>query len=176
MRIGDALLVSGDVGRHGIAVMALREGLEFETEIRSDCAPLVEPVRALLDAGIDVHCLRDMTRGGLGASVHEIADSTGFTLDLVEPAIPVIDDVRGACEMLGLEPMNVANEGRFLAIVAGPDADRALQILRAQEGGTYAARIGAVVDRGAAPVPIRTAVGLTRIVDLPSGEQLPRIC
>ncbi len=176
VRPGDAVLVSGDLGRHGIAVMARREGLSFETEILSDCASLVEPVHALIDAGIDVHCLRDMTRGGLGAAVHEIAEASGTTFALDEPSVPVGEDVRGACEMLGLEALHVANEGRFLAVVPEGEAARAVQVLAARGDSAGPAIIGRVEERGVAPVVVRTQVGLERILDLPSGEQLPRIC
>jgi hydrogenase expression/formation protein HypE len=172
---GDVVILSGDIGRHGIAIMASREGLAFETAIESDCAPLVDPVMGLLEAGIDVHCLRDLTRGGLGAALVEIAHSAGRRIDIHEPAIPVRPDVHAACELLGLEPLYVANEGRFVAFVARDDADRALAILHGHRLGEGAVRIG---DAGAAgsEVVMTGSLGTSRVVDLPSGEQLPRIC
>jgi len=172
---GDAVILSGDIGRHGIAIMASREGLAFETTIESDCAPLGDPVLRLLEAGIDVHCLRDLTRGGLGAALVEIARTAGRRIEIQESAIPVRPDVHAACELLGLEPLYVANEGRFIAFVAPDGADRALAILRSHRLGEGAARIGEVGGDGTDVVmtgPLQTA----RVVDLPSGEQLPRIC
>jgi hydrogenase expression/formation protein HypE len=176
VRPGDAVLLSGDLGRHGIAVMAAREGLGFESAIESDCAPLVEPVLALIEAGVEVRCLRDLTRGGLASALVEIAESAGLGIELEEPAIACRDDVRSACELLGFDPIYVANEGRFVAFVAPDEADRALAILRRHEVSRAAALIGRV---GAGPpgrVSMRGAIGGTRVVDMLSGEQLPRIC
>ncbi len=173
VRPGDAVLLSGDIGRHGIAVMARREGLEFETEITSDCAPLTEPVRALLQNGLEVHCLRDLTRGGLTSALVEISESARLPMQIEEESVPVRDEVRGACEILGLEPFSVANEGRFIAFVPAAEAETARRRL-----GPEATVIGSVEPRGADPpyVRVRTSLGTTRILDLPSGEQLPRIC
>jgi hydrogenase expression/formation protein HypE len=173
---GDAVLLSGDLGRHGIAVMAAREGLGFETRIESDLAPLAAPAHALLDAGIDVHCFRDLTRGGLGAAVIELAEAAevGFTLD--ERSIPVHEEVRGACEILGLDSIYVANEGRFVAVLAADDAERALAILRDNEVTAGACLVGFATDTAPGQVRLRTALGVERILDMPSGEQLPRIC
>ena len=177
VRPGDAVLLSGDVGRHGMAIMAVREGLTFESEIDSDCAPLVEPVMALLDAGVEVHCLRDLTRGGLASGVIEIAQAAGVHVALDERAIPVRQDVRGACEVLGLDPLYVANEGRFVAFVAPADAERALQLLRGHPLGAGASLIGRVAESHPhGLVTMTTEIGATRIVDMLSGEQLPRIC
>jgi hydrogenase expression/formation protein HypE len=176
VRPGDAILVSGDIGRHGIALMAVREGLEFESTIESDCAPLAEAVLEMLSAGIEIHCLRDCTRGGLATTLVEIAQEGRARIHLDDRAIPVHEEVRGACEILGLDPLYVANEGRFVAIVPSNESDRALEILRRQPGGGEAAVLGAVTESGEGRVTLRSAIGATRIVDMLSGEQLPRIC
>lgn len=171
---GDAVLVSGDIGRHGVAVMAEREGLAFETRIESDLAPLVEPVFGLLDTGIAVHCLRDLTRGGLGCAMVELAESAHVDIAIDEVRVPVEDEVRGACEILGLDPLFVANEGRFVAMVAERDAARTLTALEA--AGHAAARIGTVREGATGRVFVRGTLGVERVLDMPSGEQLPRIC
>jgi hydrogenase expression/formation protein HypE len=176
VRPGDALLLSGDIGRHGIAIMAAREGLELETTIESDCAPLVEPVLNLLDAGIEVHCLRDLTRGGLASALVEIAEAARLHIRIDEQAIPMRDDVRGACEILGFDPLYVANEGRFVGFVASGDADRALELMRKHPLGAQAAKIGSVAEDPAGMVFLKSRIGATRIVDMLTGEQLPRIC
>lgn len=169
---GDAILLSGDIGRHGMAIMAAREGLEFETTIESDCAPLARDVLALIDSGIEVHCLRDLTRGGLASALIEIAEAGKTGIHIDERAIPVEEQVRGACEILGLDPLYVANEGRFIAFVAPEHTDAALAIM-----GENARLIGcATQDNPAGRVTIRSAIGSTRILDMFSGEQLPRIC
>ena len=176
IRPGDAVIASGDLGRHGIAIMAVREGLEFETTIESDCAPLAAPIQSLLDDGVDIHCLRDLTRGGLASAVVEIAGSAELSIQLDERSIAVDPQVHAACELLGLDPLYVANEGRFIAIVPASDADRALGILRRHETSAGAARIGTVLDDARGLVTMTTAIGARRVVDLLSGEQLPRIC
>jgi hydrogenase expression/formation protein HypE len=176
VRPGDALIISGDIGRHGIAIMAAREGLEFETVIESDCAPLNGAVSALIEAGVDIHCLRDLTRGGLASCLVEIAESSGHEINILEQYIPVREDVRGACEILGFDPLHLANEGRFVAFVQETDADRTLAILNTAALDTEAARIGTVVERSTAPVTMRSVIGANRVVDMLSGEQLPRIC
>jgi hydrogenase expression/formation protein HypE len=173
VRPGDAILLSGDLGRHGVAILAAREGLGLATTVSSDCAPLVAPVRALLDAGVAVHCLRDLTRGGLAAATVEIAELVGRRFELDETAVAVAPEVESACELLGLDPMLVACEGRFIAFVPEPDVARALDALAG--AGCRPACIGRVAERSG-PVVLRTALGTTRVVDLPSGEQLPRIC
>jgi hydrogenase expression/formation protein HypE len=173
---GDAILLSGDIGRHGMAIMAVREGLQFESSIESDCAPLAEPVLALLDGGVEVHCLRDLTRGGLSSALVEIAEASGLHLHVGEADIPVREDVRGACEILGFDPMYVANEGRFVAFVNGRDAGRAVDILKRHAVCAGARVIGTVDDAPAGLVTIRSRIGATRVVDMLSGEQLPRIC
>lgn len=176
VRAGDHILLSGDIGRHGIAILAAREGLELETTVASDCAPLWEPVRALLNAGVAVRCLRDLTRGGLGAALCEIAEAAAKTLRIEETAIDVRDDVRAACEILGLDPLHVANEGRFVAFVSPETTDRALAALSRCSVTREARLIGEVVGEGDGVVLMRTAFGPERVLDLPSGEQLPRIC
>jgi len=176
VRAGDAILLSGDIGRHGMAILAQREGLAFESAIESDCAALWPAVEALLAAGIDVHCLRDLTRGGLATAVIEIAGAAGLAAALDEEAVAVSEPVRGACELLGLDPFYVANEGRFVVFAPAAQAGRALAVLRrfAPEGG--AGRIGEVRESPRGEVTLRGAVGVERILDRLSGEQLPRIC
>ena len=176
VRAGDVVLLSGDLGRHGMAVMAAREGLEFESAIESDCAPLSGPALALLDAGLHVHCMRDLTRGGLASAVVEIATASDLHLHLDEAAIPVREDVRGACEVLGFDPCYVANEGRFIVIVAPADADAALEVLRRFDVSAAAVRVGEVTDTHRGLVTLRSRIGATRVMDMLSGEQLPRIC
>ncbi len=174
---GDVLLVNGDLGRHGMAIMAVREGLEFESAIESDSAPLNGLVQALLDAGIEIHCLRDLTRGGLASALNEIAGVAQVSLTIEEARIPVRDDVRAACEILGFDPLYVANEGRLVAFVAPQDAERALEILQAHPLGRGAAQIGSVNAEGRPGlVTLKSRIGASRIVDMMSGEQLPRIC
>jgi hydrogenase expression/formation protein HypE len=175
VRAGDAVLVSGDIGRHGIAVMAQREGLQFETTIESDCQPLWPAVAALLDAGLDLHCLRDPTRGGLASALVEIARQAGVDVLLDEAALPVAPPVATACELLGLDPLHVACEGRLVAFVPAPQAKAALEVLRSAPGGEQAALIGAVRGPGG-QVTLRSRYGIDRPLDMPAGELLPRIC
>lgn len=176
VRPGDALLLSGDVGRHGTAIMAAREGLRFETTIESDCAPLWPMVGALFGAGVDVRCMRDLTRGGLASALVEIAEGSGTTIRFDEKAVPVMPQVRGACEMLGLDPFYVANEGRMIAIVPEPDAGAALEAMRSVSAGGGAVRIGQVREKEFRKVLVRSTIGTDRVVEMISGEQLPRIC
>jgi hydrogenase expression/formation protein HypE len=176
VRVGDAVLLSGDIGRHGMAIMARREGLEFETEIESDCAPLADLVMTLIAEKINVHCLRDLTRGGLASAAIEIAESARVQIDLDERDIPVSGAVRAACEVLGLDPIYVANEGRLIAFVPEDEKDRALDIMRAHREGRDARSIGRVVEGRTGLVTIRTQIGTRGIVDMLSGDQLPRIC
>ncbi|RPJ46404.1 MAG: hydrogenase expression/formation protein HypE [Candidatus Latescibacterota bacterium] len=176
IRAGDAILLSGDIGRHGMAILAVREGLEFETTIESDSAPVVAPVLALLGAGIEAHCLRDLTRGGLASALNELAVSSTLSFSIDEGCVPIREDVRAACEILGLDPFYVANEGRFVAFVPEKDADRALAILRSHPVAGDARRIGAVLAGPAGLVTLRSSIGAARVLDLLSGEQLPRIC
>ncbi len=176
VRPGDVLLLSGDIGRHGIAIMAAREGLEFETMIESDCAPLADLVLRLLDAGIEVHCMRDLTRGGLASALVEIAEAARASIRIEEQLIPVRDDVRGACEILGFDPLYVANEGRFVCFVAPGSAEHALQVMTSHPSGAGARIIGNVVREPPGLVTMKSWIGASRIVDMISGEQLPRIC
>jgi hydrogenase expression/formation protein HypE len=173
---GDVILLSGPIGLHGIAVLSVREGLEFGSDIISDSAPLADLVATLLTAGIDVRMMRDPTRGGLAASLNEIAASAGLGVSIVERGVPVTDEVRAACGFLGLDPMYVANEGRLVAFVARDDADRALELMRNHPDGGGAAIIGTVVADHPGVVVAQTGIGGTRVVDLPLAEQLPRIC
>jgi hydrogenase expression/formation protein HypE len=175
VRPGDAILVSGDIGRHGIAIMAAREGLGLETAIESDMQPLWETVDALLRAGIEVHCMRDATRGGLGAALVEVLETAGLGAEIDEPSIPVRDAVRGVCELLGLEALHVANEGRFVVFLPEDQADAALRVLDSHAQDTHPARIGRVTDT-AGRVHLVGAIGARRFLDRPTGEQLPRIC
>jgi hydrogenase expression/formation protein HypE len=172
----DAIIVSGELGSHGIAVLSVREGLEFDSPILSDTAPLWEPVEALLNGGIEVHCLRDLTRGGLASALNEIASARRVGMLVEEAAIPVMDAVRGACEILGLDPLYVANEGRFAAFVPEAQAERAVEILRGFPVSAQAVRIGRVVAGRGGTVILRSRIGGTRVLDMLSGEQLPRIC
>jgi hydrogenase expression/formation protein HypE len=171
VRSGDAILVSGDLGRHGVAILAARQELGFRTELRSDLAPLQEPVRALLAADLELHCLRDLTRGGLASALHEISRGAGLGVLVRENAIPIAPEVDAACELLGLDPLAMANEGRFVLFLPAHQADRALAVL--QRFQPSAASIGCV--RGEA-VLLETSLGLQRRLELGRGESLPRIC
>jgi hydrogenase expression/formation protein HypE len=173
---GDAVLVSGDLGAHGIAVLSVRGGLEFEGEIKSDTAPVWPAVEALLTAGVEIQCLRDLTRGGLSSALNEIAADARAGIAVEEALIPTSDMVRAACEILGLDPLYVANEGRFVAFVPERDADRALEILRSVPVSSGAARVGTVQADRPGVVTLRTRIGGNRVLDMLSGEQLPRIC
>jgi hydrogenase expression/formation protein HypE len=176
VRPGDAVIVSGDLGAHGIAILSVREGLEFEGAVASDTAPLWPAVDALLTAGIDVHCLRDLTRGGLAAAVNEIAVAARVSMTIDEATISTAPVVRAACELLGLDPLYVANEGRFVAIVAPEDAARAVDILQEHEVSHGAVIAGSVESAHPSLVTLRSRIGGSRVLDLLSGEQLPRIC
>jgi hydrogenase expression/formation protein HypE len=175
-RPGDAILVSGMLGDHGIAILAEREGLQFETAVQSDSAPLHTLVASLLAATREVRCLRDPTRGGLSSTLNEIAASSGVGMELEETSIPVREEVRGACEMLGLDPLYVANEGKLVAIVAPAFAEAALRALQNHPLGKDARIIGRVTSEHPRMVVMRTPFGTTRIVDMLTGDQLPRIC
>jgi hydrogenase expression/formation protein HypE len=176
VRAGDAVILSGDIGRHGIAIMAVREGLEFESKIESDCAPLNGAVHKLINAGLDVHCLRDLTRGGLGTTLIEIAEATGLHITIEETKIGVREDVAGACELLGFDPLYLANEGRFIAFVPEHQAAETINVLSRESVTSGAARIGTVSDVGGGLVTMKSRIGTSRIIDMLSGEQLPRIC
>lgn len=176
VQAGDAVMVSGDIGRHGIAIMACREGLQFEPAVESDCAALSGPIQALLGAGLRPHCLRDITRGGLAAVLNEIAVGCGLAIEIDETAIPVSEAVASACEVLGLDPLHVACEGRFVAFVPQQEAGQALSILQRHPLGAGASVIGAVKRLDRQEVILRSRAGARRIVDVPGGELLPRIC
>ncbi|NEA15192.1 hydrogenase expression/formation protein HypE [Streptomyces halstedii] len=175
-RPGDAVLVSGDIGVHGVAVMSCREGLEFGTAVESDTAPLHGVVADMIATGADLRVLRDPTRGGVSASLNEIARASSVGIDLVERALPVPVAVRDACSLLGLDPLQVANEGKLIAIVPSGSADQVLAALRAHPLGRSACRIGTCVPEHPGMVVARTGLGGSRVVGLPVGEQLPRIC
>jgi hydrogenase expression/formation protein HypE len=175
VRAGDAVILSGDIGRHGIAVLAAREGLRFETSVESDCAALAAPVLGLIEAGVEVRCLRDLTRGGLATALIEIAEQAGVTIEIEENAVNVCDEVRGACEILGFDPLYLANEGRFVAFVPQGQTEHALAALRAAAPETVPAVVGRVLA-GSGEVTLRTSLGSRRTIDMLSGEQLPRIC
>jgi hydrogenase expression/formation protein HypE len=177
VRAGDAVLVSGDLGRHGMAVMAAREGAGLDAAIESDCGSLVAPALALLEAGLDVHCLRDLTRGGLASALNEVAAVSALDCAIDEARLRVSDAVGSACEIYGLDPLHVANEGRFAAWLPETQAARALEILRAFEISAQADRVGEMrVADGAPLVVARSRFGTSRVLDMLSGEQLPRIC
>lgn len=175
-RPGDAILVSGTLGDHGMAIMSVREGLEFETTIESDCASLHTMVAALLGAVPDVHVLRDPTRGGLASALNEIAGEAKVGMVVREEAVPVKPQVRSACELLGLDPYFVANEGKLIAIVPGDSATSALAAMRAHPLGRDAAIIGEVTDAHPGMLIGRTGIGASRVITMQIGEQLPRIC
>jgi len=173
-RPGDVVLVSGPVGSHGVAVMSRRAGIEFEAELVSDTAPLTELVHAMIAAG-DVRCLRDATRGGLASVLNELAQASNVSITAIEAQIPVLAPVRAACEMLGLDPLYVANEGVCVAIVAPEDAEAVLAAARSNPRGEHAAIVGSVGE-GPPKVSLRTGLGATRPLILLAGDQLPRIC
>jgi hydrogenase expression/formation protein HypE len=173
---GDVVIVSGTVGDHGMAIMSVREGLEFETQIESDSAPLNGLVEVMLAASPQVHCLRDATRGGLAAVLNELAVASKVGIEFDEREVPVQPAVQAACEMLGFDPFYVANEGKLVAFVAEPDAEAVLDAMRSHEYGKSAQMIGRVVADHPGLVVARTGIGGTRVVDLPAGELLPRIC
>lgn len=172
---GDKVLLSGSIGEHGITILAQREGLEFESPVESDSAALHELVAGMLLASGQIRCMRDPTRGGVSSTLNEIAEKSRVKIQLEESAIPVRDEVRGACEMLGLDPLYVANEGKLVAIVAPDAADAVLRAMRANPLGRQARVVGTVAE-GSPLVTIRTALGTSRMVDMLAGDQLPRIC
>lgn len=175
-RPGDLVLLSGPIGEHGIAILAQREGLEFETAIESDSAALHKLTAAILQASTAIRCMRDPTRGGLSSALNEIAAQSNVGIELEEGAIAVREEVRGACEMLGLDPLYVANEGKLIAIVDPRAADVILAAMRDHPLGRQSQIIGTVNGKNAGLVTIRTTLGTTRIVDMLAGDQLPRIC
>ncbi len=176
LKTGDAVVVSGDIGRHGISIMASREGLEFETEIESDSTSLSQAVLDLISGGVRIRCLRDLTRGGLASALVEIATCSNKHIQIEEKDINVNEDVRGICEVLGLDPLYVANEGRFIAFIDPGDVTRALEILQKHKNAGEPSVIGTVNDSLPGKVTMKSIIGTNRIVDMISGEQLPRIC
>ena len=176
IQAGDAILINGDVGRHGMAIMATRENLEFETTIESDCAALNGIVTQLIHAGIDTHCMRDLTRGGLASALNEIAQAASKAIQIDETAVPVNEQVASACAIMGFDPLYVANEGRFIIFVPESQSFRALKILKDHPLGQGACRIGEVLAENKPWVTIKSFIGADRILDMISGEQLPRIC
>ncbi|MDO8847397.1 MAG: hydrogenase expression/formation protein HypE [Coriobacteriia bacterium] len=175
-KAGDVVLLSGTLGDHGIAVISTREGLSFSTDIRTDAAPLSALVAAVLAAAPDVRCFRDPTRGGLASTLNELASASGVSITVEELSVPVNDQVRGACEMLGYDVFQVANEGKMVAVVPADEAEAALGAMKAAPYGAEAVVIGTVAEGPAGKVYVRTAFGATRIMDMLVGEQLPRIC
>ena len=175
-QIGDRIIVSGQIAVHGMAIMSVREGLEFETQIASDTAPLNNLVETILDATPDIHVFRDPTRGGITSALTEIAQTARVGIILDEALIPISEEVKGACEILGLDPLYVANEGKLLAFVPSGEADRVLALVRSHPLGKEAAIIGKVTSDHPGFVLMKTRIGGTRVVDMLSGEQLPRIC
>ena len=174
---GDAILVSGTVGDHGMAIMSVREGLEFESQIRSDCAALNGLIAEVLTAaGVSVHAMRDPTRGGLASTLNEIAAASGVGIEIDEPSLPVRPEVQSACELLGLDPVYVANEGKVVFFVVPDAAEKILKILRVHPLGADAARIGTVTAEHKRMLVARTAMGANRVIPQQIGEQLPRIC
>jgi hydrogenase expression/formation protein HypE len=175
-RPGDRIVVSGTIGDHGIAIMSVREGIEFETVLESDTAPLNDLARAMLEACPGIRAMRDPTRGGVSSTLNEVAAASRVGITLSEAALPVRAEVRAACEMLGLDPLYVANEGKLIAVVPPAEADRLVEVMRAHPLGRNAAIIGDVVSTHAGMVTMRSLIGGERVVALLSGEQLPRIC
>ncbi|MBE0415887.1 MAG: hydrogenase expression/formation protein HypE [Dehalococcoidia bacterium] len=175
-RAGDRVILSGPIGDHGIAVMSEREGLKFASPVKSDCSPLNKLVAEMLEASGEIHSLRDPTRGGLASTLNEFAMQSQVGILIHEDMIPVRDEVRAACEMLGFDPLHVANEGRLVAVVAPDDAERVVERMRQNKYGTEAAIIGEVREEHPGRVVMRTRLGASRIVDMLVGELLPRIC
>ncbi len=175
-RPGDRVLLSGSIGDHGITILSQREGLQFEGPVASDTAALHTLVADMLRASSEIRCLRDPTRGGVSSSMNEIAAQSRVGIELEESAIPVRDEVRGACELLGLDPLYIANEGKLIAIVAPAAAGKILEAMQRHPLGSNACTIGTVTDSHPGMVTMRTRFGTSRIVDLLSGDQLPRIC
>ncbi len=173
---GDAIIVSGDLGRHGIAVLSAREGMDLAPSLASDLAPLADVVAALYGAGLEPHCMRDLTRGGLASGLHETVGAAGLSALVHEELVPVREGVAGACEILGLDPVYLPNEGRLVLFLPERDAGRALSVMSGFPVCERAAVVGDVGEPGAASVVMRTVIGSDRVLDMLSGEQLPRIC
>lgn len=176
VQAGDSVILSGDIGRHGISIMAAREGLELETKIESDCALLNGAVQHLLESGVRIHCMRDLTRGGLASALLEILETASLSAEIDETKVPVSTPVRGVCEILGLDPFHTANEGRFIAIVPETEQEKAVHALNELPIGHGACSIGRIADGEAGLVTLRTSIGTRRVLTMLSGNQLPRIC
>ena len=175
-RVGDKVILSGSIGDHGIAVISQREGLQFSSSVKSDCAPLNRLVAEMLDSGAEIHCMRDPTRGGLASTLNEFASSSNVGIRIEEDSIPVHEGVQAACELLGFDPLYVANEGKLVAVVAAKGAEKLVGVMRRNKYGKEAAIIGEVVSEHSGRVILKTGMGASRIVDMLVGEQLPRIC
>jgi hydrogenase expression/formation protein HypE len=175
-RVGDRVILSGSIGDHGIAVISQREGLQFTSSVKSDCAPLNKLVAGMLDSGVEIRCLRDPTRGGVSSTLNEFAESSGVGIRIEEQSIPVHEGVQAACELLGFDPLYVANEGKLVAVVAAHGAEKVVETMRRNKYGKEAAIIGEVVSEHIGRVILKTRMGASRIVDMLVGEQLPRIC
>ncbi len=175
-KAGDEVILSGTIGDHGIAIMSQREGLKFSVSVQSDCAPLNKLVAQMLEVSTNIHCLRDPTRGGLASSLNEFAKQSNVGIIVEEDRIPVAEEVRAACELLGFDPMHVANEGKLVAVVEPDDADKILAKMKENSYGRNAAIIGKITTDYAGKVVMKTSLGSSRIVDMLSGELLPRIC
>ena len=175
-RVGDKVILSGSIGDHGIAVISQREGLQFSSSVKSDCAPLNRLVAEMLDSGAEIHCMRDPTRGGLASTLNEFASSSNVGIRIEEDSIPVHEGVQAACELLGFDPLYVANEGKLVAVVAAKGAEKLVGVMRRNKYGKETAIIGEVVSEHSGRVILKTGMGASRIVDMLVGEQLPRIC
>ncbi len=176
VRSGDAVVLSGDLGRHGVAIMAEREGIRFGTPVVSDLAPLGDVVLDLMNAGLEIHCMRDLTRGGLAGALNEIAGTADVTFSIEEELVKVTDAVAAACELLGFDPLYMPNEGRFVLVLPADEARKAVEVMRKHETCVYAGIIGRVSPREHVGVVMKSRIGSWRVVDMLSGEQLPRIC
>ncbi|MFZ1082631.1 MAG: hydrogenase expression/formation protein HypE [Candidatus Kryptoniota bacterium] len=176
IKVGDKIILNGEIALHGIAIMSVREGLEFRTQIQSDTAPLNSLVEEMLKVSKNIHVLRDPTRGGVATTLNELAEQSELGILIEEESIPVPDDVRGACEILGLDPLYIANEGKLLAFVSSEDTEKVLEVMRKNSLGKESVVIGEVVDQHHGMVVMKSKIGGTRIVDMLTGEQLPRIC
>jgi hydrogenase expression/formation protein HypE len=175
-RPGDRVILNGAIGEHGIAVLSRREGLSFSTQLESDCAPLNSLVAEMLNASPNIHCLRDPTRGGLATTLNELAEQSGVSIRIEEERVPVREEVLAACEMLGLDPLYIANEGKLVSIVKSEDEDIILKAMRGNPYGREAVTIGEVSAQNPGRVVMKTSLGSTRIVDMMVGDPLPRIC
>jgi len=173
---GDVVILNGFLGEHGVAVMSQREGIAFQTSVVSDCAPLWPLVKEILSTGVEIHAMRDPTRGGLAMAVCDIAHASGVGIRLVESALPVSREVRGACELLGLEPLTIANEGKLIVICRRVEAEAVLAAMKRHPLGKDARIIGEVMEKPAGMALLHTTIGGERIIDMPTGEDLPRIC